>query len=123
MPWRKNSPEMLALMDEAMTSVPCRRKPMFGAVAYFAGDNMFAGLHQNMPFLRLSEEDQGRLLAEWDEASLFEPMEGRPMREYMVLPEALFGDPLLLGEWIERSFTYASSLPTGAKKGKARSRQ
>jgi TfoX/Sxy family transcriptional regulator of competence genes len=123
MPWKKNSAEMVAWMDEAMSLVPCSRKQMFGGVAYFVNDNMFAGLHQDMPFLRLSESDRQQILAEWDEASLFEPMEGRPMREYVVLPEALHGDPPALGRWIERSFGYASSLPAGGKKGERKARQ
>ncbi len=116
MAWKKTSPEMIALMDEAVTSVPCRRKLMFGAVAYFANDNMFAGVHQDAPFLRLSEADRQEVLSAWDEASIFEPMEGRPMREYVVLPEALYEDSLTLRDWVHRAFGYASTLPAGGTK-------
>ncbi len=116
MPWKKASPEVISLMDAATASLPCRRKLMFGGVAYFANDNMFAGVHQDSPFLRLSEPDRGEVLSTWDEASLFEPMEGRPMREYVILPEGLYEDALALREWVGRGFAYAVSLPPGGEK-------
>jgi TfoX/Sxy family transcriptional regulator of competence genes len=121
MAWKKNSPEMMALLDEAASTIPCRRKMMFGGVAYFANDNMFAGLHQNMVFLRLSPDDREEVLSTMDEATLFEPMEGRPMKEYVVLPESVFNDAPALHGWLERGFGFASSLPPkGTKPRKGR---
>ncbi|HEX9016748.1 MAG TPA: TfoX/Sxy family protein [Chloroflexota bacterium] len=121
MAWKKTSPEMIAFMDSATADLPCSRKLMFGGVAYFANGNMFAGVHQDTPFIRLSEPDREALTARWDEASPFEPMEGRPMREYVLLPEALYSDSGTLREWIERSLGYASALVPGKAGKKARS--
>jgi TfoX/Sxy family transcriptional regulator of competence genes len=120
MAWRKNSAEMVKVLDEALKLLPAQRRMMFGCPAYFVNDNMFAGLHQDSLILRLSEQDRQTLLSTWDEASQFEPMEGRPMREYVVLPEPLYADSQLFSEWVNRSFAYASSLPPKAPKSKKR---
>ncbi len=118
MAWRKNSAELVGLLDEALSPIPCRRKMMFGCPAYFVNDNMFAGLHQDSVILRLSQQDRERLLSAYDEATIFEPMAGRPMKEYVALPESLYSDSTTLREWLDRSFGYASSLPPRASKGK-----
>ncbi len=118
MAWKKNSAEMIALLDEALRPFACRRQMMFGGPAYFVNDNMFAGLHQDNVILRLSQQDREALLSAWDEASPFEPMAGRPMREYVVLPDALYNDPVVFAGWLDRSFSYAASLPQKERTGK-----
>jgi len=50
-------------------------------------------------------------------ALLFEPMPGRPMKEYVVVPPAL-ADSAEVDDWVRRSRAYAGQLP--AKKPKAR---
>jgi TfoX/Sxy family transcriptional regulator of competence genes len=111
MPWRKVPPELTAFMDGAVAPLQCQRRMMFGCPAYFVNDPMFAGVHQDSVILRLSEADRKALLAECDEAAPFEPMPGRPMREYLVVPESLCGDRTAFAGWLERSFGYARSLP------------
>ncbi|HEX2923389.1 MAG TPA: TfoX/Sxy family protein [Chloroflexota bacterium] len=91
---------------------------MFGTPAYFVNDNMLAGLHEDHFILRLSEADRKALAENWNEATQFEPMPGRPMREYMVLPEGLYSDHSALEEWLSRSFSYVSSLPPKASKAR-----
>jgi TfoX/Sxy family transcriptional regulator of competence genes len=118
MPWKKNSAEMVQFLDAALSSLPCQRRMMFGTPAYFVNDNMFAGLHEDHFILRLSESDRKALADACDEATQFEPMPGRPMREYMVLPEELYSNPSALEEWLARSFSYVSALPPKAPKAK-----
>lgn len=44
-------------------------------------------------------------------ASVFAPMPGRPMAEYVAVPPSLRDDPVEVRPWIERALRYASTLP------------
>lgn len=83
---------------------------MFGYPAAFVGGNMSTGLHQDAWMVRLPEGARAELLA-LDGARVFEPMAGRPMREYVVLPPSVVGDDAALDLWVARSIAYAASLP------------
>jgi TfoX/Sxy family transcriptional regulator of competence genes len=48
----------------------------------------------------------------------FEPMKGRVMKEYVVLPDSLYNDPEKFNELLSRSYEYVSSLPVKPKKKK-----
>jgi len=61
------------------------------------------GLYQESLFLRLSEEDREEFL-ELKQASQFEPMPGRIMKEYVTVPPP--------------SLNYVSSLPPKVKKSR-----
>jgi TfoX/Sxy family transcriptional regulator of competence genes len=76
---------------------------------------MFMGVYQEDIFLRLSKSDRKEFL-KLDLARLFEPMPGRPMQEYVILPPRLLKDPARLEKWIEKSLAYVSSLPPKGKK-------
>lgn len=90
---------------------------MFGAPTFFVNGNMFAGVHEDSIILRLSEPDREGLASDCNEARPFEPMAGRPMKEYMALPEGACADSPLLQDYLERAHGYAFSLPP--KKAKA----
>jgi TfoX/Sxy family transcriptional regulator of competence genes len=92
-------------------------RPMFGNLAAFVNGNMFAGLFGDRVFVRLSPEARAELLA-YDGAGPFEPMPGRPMGEYVVLPGAWRGEPERAHSWVLRSFRWAAELPTKEKKPK-----
>ena len=92
-------------------------RPMFGNLAGFVGGKMFAGLYGDELFVRLSEEDRAELL-KVDGASIFEPMAGRQMREYVVLPKSWKAHPAKVKQWVARSLEWSSQLP--AKKAKKR---
>ncbi len=55
MKWKKVSPEVSGYLDEMLGSFICARRTMFGCPAYFVNSNMFAGVFENLIFLRLSE--------------------------------------------------------------------
>ncbi len=118
MKWKKVSPHLCRLLDKALVPYHAEKKQMFGCPAYFVNGNMFAGVHQDSLFVRLSAPDRQELFDTCDEAARFEPMAGRIMREYVVLPESLAGDPQQFDKWLQRSFRYVSSLPMKEKKGK-----
>ena len=117
MAWRKPSPDLVRLLDEVMPQgeAPVEFKPMFGGPCYWVSGNMFAAVHQESILVRLGEADRADLLAQQG-AHLFEPMEGRPMREYVVFPEAMLGDRERLGACLGKGLAYAASLPPKEKK-------
>jgi TfoX/Sxy family transcriptional regulator of competence genes len=117
MKWRKPSEDLVALLDEVVPQgeAAVEFKPMFGGPCYWCGGNMFAAVHQESIIVRLGEQDRAALLAA-PGAHLFEPMEGRPMREYVVFPETMIGDKDALREWLGKGLAYAASLPPKEKK-------
>ncbi len=114
--WRPSPPELIAVFDQLMESVPdAEQRKMFGYPAAFVNGNMFAGLHQENMVLRLKEADRDALLAVKG-AAPFEPMPGRAMKEYIAVPETFLEQPAELRKWLARSFAYAGSLPAKVKK-------
>jgi TfoX/Sxy family transcriptional regulator of competence genes len=114
--WKKTPPELVEFLHASVKGIPCRLKPMFGYPVYFINDNMFIGTHQDNLFLRLSEKDRAALLRENDEAHPFEPLPGRVMKDYVVLPESLVGNKAAFAEWLRKSAEYVSSLPPKKRK-------
>jgi TfoX/Sxy family transcriptional regulator of competence genes len=99
----------------AIEAVPdVQQRKMFGYPAVFTNTQMFACLFGDAMILRLSEPDRAALQVEgW---KTFEPMPGRPMREYMAVPARLLTSPALLTPWVKRAHAYAASLPPKPKK-------
>ena len=122
-PWRKPQSELVDRFHEAVAGIDgVEVRRMFGFPAAFIGGNMTAGLHQETVMVRLPEaERQERIADGW---SLFEPMPGRPMREYVALPPEVAADVDATRGWIERAAAHVRTLPPKApkapKKTKAR---
>jgi len=106
---------MCDILEDALKTYPCEKRRMFGTPAYFVNNNMFAGAWQDVIILRLSSEDRDAIRKASDEVVAFEPMEGRPMKEYMALPEPFASDRHEFMKWVERSYNYARSLPPKIK--------
>jgi len=117
MKWRKPQEDLVHLLHDVIPEgrAPVDFKPMFGGPCYRSGGNMFAAVHQESLFVRLGEEDRAELLAQ-PGAHLFEPMEGRPMKEYVVFPDEMLADRDALRGWMARGLAYAASLPPKEKK-------
>ena len=120
MAWKPAPSELIEFIDSAIVAFDCQRKKMFGYPAYFVNGNMFAGLFEDKIIVRLSPEDRELILAGSEEAIRFEPMPGRPMKEYVVLLEPVFRDPKRMNEWLGRSFQYTSSLQPKEPRGKGK---
>lgn len=63
------------------------RKLVFGSPACLVGGNMFFGVHAAGLFVKLAERDARELIATG--GAPFEPMPGRPVAGFVVLPESL----------------------------------
>jgi TfoX/Sxy family transcriptional regulator of competence genes len=87
-------------------------RPMFGSVAAFVGGNMFMGLVKDEFYVRLDERQRNVLTREGGRA--LEVMPGRPMKEYVTLPDWR-SRPDLAREWGVRSLDYALTLPPKKK--------
>lgn len=112
--FRKPSEALVSRFDELAALVPdAERRQMFGYPTCVLGGNMFMALHEECLVLRLSDEDRARFLAEHD-AAIFEPMPGRPMREYVVVPEQLVGAPMI-EQWVAHALEFARTLPPKKK--------
>jgi TfoX/Sxy family transcriptional regulator of competence genes len=117
MAWEKPTEQTIALFDSVVPRhAKVERRKMFGFPVAFANGHMFIGLHENRMILRLGEAERERFIAAFA-ARVFEPMPGRPMREYVVVPDVLLGDRAELQSWCDRALDYALSLP--AKKAAA----
>jgi TfoX/Sxy family transcriptional regulator of competence genes len=115
MAWESASAEQSLLLETALASYDCEKRMMFGGPAYFVNGNMFSGVHGRNILLRLDQPDRDVIAAAHDEVGPFEPM-GRPMREYVALPEGLDLPAKDLADWVGRSFAFAASLPPKEKK-------
>ncbi len=114
--WRKASEAMGEYLADAVADLECEPRKMFGCPCYFVNNNMFAGVHQESIIMRLSPDDRAAIVQEHDEVGNFEPTEGRPMREYMALPETVVEDEQEFSKWMDKSYAFASSLPPKEKK-------
>jgi len=76
---------------------------------------MFFGLFGNELFIHLPIEDSKELLKK-PGASFMEPMKGRPMKEYVIVPKVWWKQPETIRRWITRSLIWAGQL--SAKKSK-----
>jgi TfoX/Sxy family transcriptional regulator of competence genes len=92
-------------------------RPMFGQVSAFVNGNMFMGVFGTDVFVRLPEEDGAALLKAGGHA--FEPMKGRPMRGYVILPDAWQRRRGKVKEWAARSLDWAEELPPKASRPKS----
>lgn len=111
MAWKKSPPELVAAFEKAAPRDPrAKEKPMFGYPALFVNGHMFAGTFQEKVVVRLPEAERTSLL-EKKRAIAFEPMPGRPMKEYVVVPPAVVDRPAELSDWVEKAFRYGLTLP------------
>ena len=85
-------------------------KPMFGQLAGFVNGNMFSGVYGDSVFVRLGDEDRRALLRE-EGACVFEPMAGRLMKDYVMLPGGWMQEPERVRQWIERALEASAALP------------
>jgi TfoX/Sxy family transcriptional regulator of competence genes len=114
-------PELVELWASVLPTGPdTAARKMFGYPSVFVNGNLACGLHQDRLLVRLGDADRDEALA-LPGAERFEPMAGRVMKNYVLLPPALHGDVPALESWLERAAEHARSLPP--KEPGARSRK
>lgn len=91
---------------------------MFGGIAAMVNGNMFGGLFGRSVLVRVNAADQATVLA-MDGGAPFDPMgNGRTMKDTVMLPESVMGEPRELARWLDRALAFAKTLPPKAKKKK-----
>jgi len=119
----KSPPELVARFAAIADALPeVERRQMFGYPCIFVGGNLVTGLYQDLWHVRLAEPDRAELLA-MPGAGPFEPMPGRAMGGYVVLPLDVVADDLALRGWVDRAIEHGRSMPPKAprtRKGTAR---
>ena len=106
-----------AFFAELVETVPgATVKPMFGNAGGFLPGNgqMFLSLFGEAVSVRLGEDDRAALL-DTDGTAIFEPMAGRPMKEYVSFPAEWRDHRERMDPWIERSVAYVEGLPPKKK--------
>ena len=86
---------------------------MFGYPAGFVGGNMVTGLHQGDWIVRLDAPSQDE--ARQAGATTFDPMGGRPMKNYVALPAAIVEDDDAIASWVARALEHGRTLPPKSK--------
>jgi TfoX/Sxy family transcriptional regulator of competence genes len=115
----KPSKELIDLFNQTIAPIPSATpRKMFGCPCSFVNGNMFAGVFADSLFLRLPVDE--RLAFAKFGARPFEPLPGRVMREYVVVPPGTLKAKARLNAWIEKSFAYAAALPPKVKKPSAK---
>jgi hypothetical protein len=106
----KSPPELIERFGRVLDGYPdVVRKKMFGYPAAFVGGNMATGLFADRWVVRLPDAEVEP--AKSAGASSFEPMPGKPMKSFVVIPIADVGDDAAIRRWVERGLAHAASLP------------
>ncbi len=88
-------------------------RPMFGNLAGFVNGKMFCGLFGEDLFVRVSDEDQAKVRKQGGRA--FEPMPGRAMTGYVVVPAGWQKKPDATRAWIITALSWSRMLPAKDK--------
>lgn len=114
----KKSPlELIAKFNAVVPGPPARARNMFGYPCAFVNDNMFMGLFAESMFLRLPT-DWLKELSQLG-GTPFEPMAGRPMAGYGVLPASIISNTMTLSSWVAKVFRVRTvTLRQEEKKGR-----
>lgn len=117
--WGKSPPELAEAFAAAVADLPgAEPRKMFGFPAAFVNGNLFTGLFEDRWFVRLPEAERAELAGAG--AAPFEPMPGRPMREYVELPAAVLADDAARDGWLRRSLDHVAGLPPKASRAGGR---
>lgn len=107
----KAPPELVERFGQIVTAMPAAEpRKMFGYPAAFAKGQMFASLFGDNFILRLPQAERALFIEQYH-SHPFEPMPGRPMREYVVVPPSLLKTGAELDAWLDKAAHYAQSLP------------
>jgi len=107
----KSPPELIERFEALARRLPVvERRKMFGYPALFLHGNLVTGLFASSWMIRLPDDARGELLT-LPGARPFEPMPGRPMKGYAVLPDDVVADEELLETWIRRAIDHVATLP------------
>ena len=112
----KSPPELVARFDDVAADFPeATRRITFGYPCLYVGGNMVTGLFGSSWHVRVSKEDTEQLLRQ-PGAAPFEPMPGRPMTGFTLLPEDIVDDDAAVRDWVRRAIAHVSTMPVKTPK-------
>ena len=118
----KSPPELIERFDAIAAEFPeATRRLTFGYPCLYVGGNMVSGLYESSWHVRLGADDRRELEA-IPGAGTFEPMPGRPMTGFTLLPPAIVDDDKAVRGWVRRAVDYGSTLPEKVPKSKSKSK-
>jgi len=117
MAWTKSPKSLVDLFEVSLPESPgLQRRQMFGYPVAFVNGHMCAGLFQDTAFIRPPPAARAELEAEG--ARPFEPMAGRPLRDYLTLPETVMEDEERFGAFVSVACAFTAGLPPKPPKAK-----
>jgi TfoX/Sxy family transcriptional regulator of competence genes len=93
-------------------------RPMFGNTSAFVNGNMFMGVFGTDLLLRLPDDERWEIESKGGRP--FEPMPGRPMTGFVLIPPAWHKQPKRVREWVVRSLEFAEAMPPKQPKPRAK---
>jgi len=112
----KSPPALIERFDTVAADFPeAMRRLTFGYPCLYVGGNMVTGLFGESWHVRVGKDDTGELLR-LPGARPFEPMPGRPMTGFTLLPEAIVDDDAAVREWVGRAIAHVSTMPVKTPK-------
>ena len=115
---KKPTPAALSAFDRVFPDdARATRKKMFGMPAGFVNGNMFLGVWADGVVLRMPAERRVEL-ADREGIGPFEPMHGRPWKEYLHAATPTWGESAELAQWAVEALEHTARMPPKAKKAR-----
>ena len=112
----KSPPELVERFDSVAADYPeATRRLTFGYPCLYVGGNMVSGLFASSWHVKLGPDERQQLEA-IPGAKPFEPMPGRPMTGFTLLPESIVDDDTEVRRWVGRAIAFGATLPPKEKK-------
>ena len=118
MAWKKAPQELVDFLADTLNDVECQKRTMFGYPAYFIKGNMFIAAFQDNIIIKVPKEAKEDLKRKYKGLENFEPMPGRVMKEYLVIPKEVYKKQEKFARLLEISLEYVSLLPPKINKKK-----
>ena len=119
----KSPPELIERFDTVVAAFPeATRRLTFGYPCLYVGGNMVSGLFESRWHVKLGPEER-RELEEIPGSAPFEPMPGRPMTGFTLLPTSIVDDDEAIRQWVRRAIAYGTTLPPKLPKAKSTSKK
>ena len=116
----KSPPALIERFDAVVADFPeATRRLTFGYPCLYVGGNMVTGLFGDSWHVRVGKEDTDELL-QLPGARPFEPMPGRPMTGFTLLPTSIVDDDEAIRKWVRRAIAYGATLPPKVPKAKSK---
>ncbi len=109
-----------AFADAFPDDARATQKKMFGMPAGFINGNMFGGVFGNGVTMRLAGDRLAEVKA-LEGVGDFEPMHGRPWKDYAFADATVHGGSSQLRDWMAEALEHTAKMP--AKKPKARKKK